>query len=103
MQASVFNSQKDGIGFVGYYPTDNEIVVSFSGTNPFDINQWIDDLDFIKKPYPYCTGCEVHEGFYKTYLSVSETVRNLTRSYLSAHPTASVTCTGHSLGGGMTN
>jgi hypothetical protein len=101
MQATVFNSYKDGVGYVGYYPPDNEIVVAFSGTNPFDIQQWIDDLDFIKKAYPYCSGCEVHEGFYKTYLTIADTVRNLTKSYLSAHPTASVTCTGHSLGAGV--
>jgi len=101
MQATVFNSYKDGVGYVGYYPPDNEIVVAFSGTNPFDIQQWIDDLDFIKKAYPYCSGCEVHEGFYKTYLTIADTVRNLTKSYLSAHPTASVTCTGHSLGAAL--
>lgn len=99
--ATVFNSNKDGIGYVGYESDDNEIIIAYSGTNPFDIQQWIDDLDFFKTSYPYCSGCNVHEGFYKTYLSVQSTVRNLTKSYLSSHPTATITVTGHSLGAAL--
>lgn len=89
------------MGYVGYEADDNEIIVAFSGTNPFNIQQWIDDLDFFKTSYPYCSGCNVHEGFYKTYLSVKDQVRNLTKSYLSSHPSATITVTGHSLGAAL--
>jgi predicted lipase len=101
--ATVFNSNKDGIGYVSYESDDNEIIVAFSGTNPFDVQQWIDDLDFFKTSYPYCSssGCQVHEGFYKTYLSVKDQVRNLTKSYLNSHPSATITVTGHSLGAAL--
>jgi hypothetical protein len=99
--ASVFNSIRDGIGFVGYESDENEIIVAFSGTNPFDIAQWIDDLAFVKTTYPSCSGCHVHQGFYKTYLSVRAQVRNLTKAHLSAHPSASITVTGHSLGAAL--
>jgi hypothetical protein len=99
--ATVFNSIRDGVGFVGYEADDNEIIVAFSGTNPFDVAQWIDDLAFFKTPYPYCSGCYVHQGFYKTYLSVQDQVRNLTKAYLSSHPSATVTITGHSLGAAL--
>ena len=101
MEATTFTSKKDTNGYVGYYPTDNEIVIAFSGTNPFDIQEWIDDLDFIKTEYPYCTGCYVHEGFYKTFLAAKDEIINLTNSYMAKYPTATVTCTGHSLGAGM--
>mmetsp|Transcript_1338 Transcript_1338/g.2168 ORF Transcript_1338/g.2168 Transcript_1338/m.2168 type:complete len:287 (+) Transcript_1338:84-944(+) len=101
VDATVFSSSRDGVGYVGYYPDDNEIIIAFSGTNPFDIQEWIDDLDFLKMDYPYCDGCNVHEGFYKTYLSVSDQVWNLTSAYLSEHPSATVTCTGHSLGAAL--
>jgi predicted lipase len=103
MEATTFTSNKDTNGYVGYYPTDNEIVVAFSGTNPFDIQEWIDDLDFFKTTYPYCSGCNVHEGFYKTFLAAKDNIFNLTNSYLAQHPTASVTCTGHSLGAGISH
>jgi predicted lipase len=99
--ATTFTSDRECNGYVGYYPTDNEIVVSFSGTDPFNIQMWIDDLDFIKTDYPLCDGCQVHEGFYKTYLSSVDQIRNLTASYLTQYPTASITCTGHSLGAAL--
>jgi predicted lipase len=103
MVATTFTSEKECNGFVGYYPTDNEIVVSFSGTDPLNIRMWIDDLDFFKTDYPLCSdlGCQVHEGFYKTYLSAVDQIRNLTNSYLTQYPTASLTCTGHSLGAAL--
>jgi hypothetical protein len=88
----------DANGFVGYDADANEIIVSFSGTDPLSIANWIDDLDFFKTPYPYCSGCEVHEGFYRAYESCLDQLRNLTSSYRSAHPTATITVTGHSLG-----
>lgn len=101
--AKTFTSEKECNGYVGYYPEDNEIIVAFSGTDPFNLRMWIDDLDFFKTDYPYCTdiGCQVHEGFYKTYLSAVDQIRNLTESYLAQYPTASISCTGHSLGAAL--
>lgn len=101
MDARVFTSDRECNGFVGYYPTDNQIVIGFSGTDPFNIQMWIDDLDFKKTNYPLCQGCQVHEGFYKTYLSAVDRIRNLTESYVSQHPGASIACTGHSLGAAL--
>jgi ribosomal protein L37AE/L43A len=96
-------NRTDANGFVAYDSDANEIVVSFSGTDPFSIQNWIDDLDFIKTSYPYCssTKCQVHEGFYKAYLSVDSQVKSLVNNYASSHPTASLAITGHSLGAAM--
>lgn len=77
----------------------NEIIVSFSGTNPLSIRNWIDDLDAFQTSYPLCSsGCKVHKGFYNTYLSVQEQVLTLLKKYVSANPTAKISVTGHSLG-----
>jgi hypothetical protein len=54
--------------YVGYYPEDNAIVIAWKGT--ITIRNWLEDFDFIKIKYPFCEGCEVHEGFWKTYNSM---------------------------------
>lgn len=102
MTATSFHSSLyDGNGFVGYDGDANEVIVSFSGTNPLSIRDWIDDLDFIKTSYPYCEGCNVHQGFYNTYLSLNTDVKNLVTSYQSQHPSATLAITGHSLGAAL--
>jgi hypothetical protein len=32
------------------------------------------DIDTIKTGYPYCAGCEVHKGFYESWLAVQPAV-----------------------------
>ena len=95
---SVHGKSNDANGFVGYDADANEVIVSFSGTNPLSIQNWIDDLDFFQTPYPYCDGCQVHRGFYNTYLSVDSQVKDLVKNFTSQHPTATLAITGHSLG-----
>jgi len=89
-------------GFVVYEPTADEIIVSFSGTDPINIRNWIDDLDFKKTDYPGCDGCKVHEGFLRNYNSVKDQVQSQVKDFKSAHPSASITITGHSLGAAVT-
>lgn len=101
-QATSFHGNlSDANGFVAYDPDANEIVVSFSGTDPLSIKNWIDDLDFFQTPYPYCSGCQVHRGFYNTYMSVDSQVKSKVNSFLTSYPTASIAITGHSLGAAM--
>lgn len=102
MTAKSFKSAKnDGNGFVGYDGDANEIIVSFSGTDPLSIRDWMDDLNFFKTAYPYCSGCEVHEGFYNTYLSVQDVVKGYVSSFQAQYPSATLSITGHSLGAAM--
>ncbi|KAJ1432627.1 Alpha/Beta hydrolase protein [Ochromonadaceae sp. CCMP2298] len=102
MTATSFKSEKfDGNGFVGYDATADEVVVSFSGTDPLSIRNWLDDLVFVKEDYPYCDSCQVHSGFYATYQSLDPTVKSLVTQYLSKHPSASLSVTGHSLGAAL--
>lgn len=71
------------------------------GTDPLSIQNWIDDLNFFQTDFPYCAGCRVHEGFYKSFLSVIDQIRPLLSTYISSYPTASLTITGHSLGAAL--
>jgi predicted lipase len=100
--ATTFHGSKtDANGYVAYDPAKNEVIVAFSGTDPLSVANWIDDIDTKKTAYPYCSGCEVHDGFYRTFQSVSATVLNLTKSMLSSHSGAKLFVTGHSLGAAM--
>ncbi len=102
VKATTFHgSRTDANGFVAYDPNANEILIAFAGTDPLSIENWIDDLDFIKTAYPYCAGCEVHEGFYRSYSTVNDQVRSLVNSYQSQYPNATLSITGHSLGAAM--
>eukprot|EP01033_Poteriospumella_lacustris_P015827 gene15827-11329_t len=100
--AHVFHGNRsDANGFVAYDPKANEIIISFSGTDPLSIANWIDDIDTLKEAYPYCSGCQVHEGFYHAYRSVDSVVKSLLSSFLQSYPSASIAVTGHSLGAAM--
>ena len=100
--ARIFHGNRsDANGFVAYDPKANEIIVSFSGTDPLSIANWIDDIDTLKENYPYCSNCQVHEGFYHAYLSVDAAVKSLLNSFLASYPTATIAVTGHSLGAAM--
>lgn len=91
----------DANGFVGYDADAKEIVVSFSGTNPLSMQNWIDDIDTVKEDYPYCSGCEVHQGFYRAYKSVDSQVKSLVNNLLKSYPNTTIAITGHSLGAAM--
>lgn len=42
--------------------------MSFRGSH--NILNWIDNLDFKKKDYPACEGCQVHAGFKKAWEAI---------------------------------
>jgi len=98
----VYDILTNANGFVGYDGDSETIIVSFSGTDPLSIRNWIDDIDTIKVAYGYKScGCEVHQGFYNTYLSVQSQVLELVYSNRLEHPNARINVTGHSLGGAL--
>ncbi|KAL3917023.1 MAG: hypothetical protein SGPRY_006574 [Prymnesium sp.] len=97
--ASPINSSSYGMqAYVGYGSGD--IVISFRGSN--NLRNWIENLQFAKRSaYPGCKGCEVHDGFFKSWLSVRDgVIKEVTRLY-RLHPNARVFLTGHSLGAAL--
>eukprot|EP00753_Platysulcus_tardus_P005574 PLAT13490.1.p1 GENE.PLAT13490.1~~PLAT13490.1.p1 ORF type:complete len:288 (-),score=78.17 PLAT13490.1:295-1128(-) len=86
--------------FIGY---DNEkALVSFRGTEPNSLKDWIDDLKFAKtKPYPNFPQASVHEGFFNAYMALRDQVLNALNEIMGQMGEMPVAVTGHSLGAAM--
>jgi hypothetical protein len=58
------NKTGNDAGFGAYHPQHNTILLVFRGTVPWLIKNLIQDIDFIKRDYPFCgNGCQVHRYF----------------------------------------
>ena len=66
----IINKEKGTYGFVGYNDNDNQIIVSFRGTDPKNIENWKTDIKIWKTDYPGVPNARVHTGFYNAYLAV---------------------------------
>lgn len=73
-------------------------IVSFRGTEPDSIEDWVSDLKAWKEDFH---GGEAHGGFVDAYDSVADQVRDIAAR--SIDESKSVLITGHSLGGGIAN
>lgn len=62
----------DVVGFTGY--SDKGIFVVFRGSDNLD--NWISNIEVAQVNYPQCSGCQVHDGFYKAWLAVSDQVKS---------------------------
>jgi len=89
-------SNKGCRAFVGYEKKDNAIYVSFMGSQ--NIQDWIDNLDFIKIKYPSCSGCEVHTGFWKAYKNLAPGIQTTVKNLRQKYNGATLRIFGHSLG-----
>ncbi|KAA0170639.1 hypothetical protein FNF27_06527 [Cafeteria roenbergensis] len=95
----VQNSSMDLQAYVGQL-SDGRAIVSFRGTQPSKLADWIDDL---KSAFhtdwqgPGCPGCRMADGFYRSYLALAPAVKVA----LNGIGAGTVVITGHSLGAGM--
>lgn len=62
----------DVFGFAAYNSPDNEVVVSFRGTNGMDVKNWLTNLNSQLVQYENVTGALVHVGWYRAYLTFRE-------------------------------
>ena len=78
-----------------------DIVISFRGTEPKSLKDWVDDFKFAKKsPYSACSGCELHEGFYDAYMALKSQIVSGLKD-LGVTSSTPLHITGHSLGAAM--
>ena len=101
--SSLTNTKYSFNGFVAYDSAVHTIVLSVAGTDPLKIKDWIDDLDFFKTDYDLCEDfgtepCQVHEGFYESYKTARQQIRETVEKYRNEHGGARLVMTGHSLG-----
>ena len=89
------------MAFAGYIPSAKTVIVSFSGTDPLNVVNWITDLNFIKRDFPLCQNCEVHRGFAAAFDDVKTPLRAYVHTLLGRYPGSVVAVTGHSLGAAL--
>lgn len=75
------------------------IYVVFRGST--STRDWINNINTILKPYPNCSNCEVHAGFYRAEESVKQAMIVEVQALLHKNPQYKVIVTGHSLGGAL--
>lgn len=81
--------------FTGYSPTLG-IILAFRGSD--DIDNWITDIDAIFTTYSRCSGCQVHAGFWSSWLALKNTSISQITALLQAYGPSPLYVTGHSLG-----
>jgi len=84
------------------YIVDNNkdtIIISFQGTDSSNIIAWINNLNANLKKVDWCSGCQVHSGFFDLYNLLFNLVKTSLQTRLARLPGARVFAVGHSLGG----
>jgi hypothetical protein len=61
----VFDYNNGVFGYVAYNSLENQVVVSFRGSD--NIVNWISNIDFLQTTYKNVTDAKVHRGFYGSY------------------------------------
>eukprot|EP00602_Paraphysomonas_sp_CaronLab_P007912 CAMPEP_0185035640 /NCGR_PEP_ID=MMETSP1103-20130426/27388_1 /TAXON_ID=36769 /ORGANISM="Paraphysomonas bandaiensis, Strain Caron Lab Isolate" /LENGTH=238 /DNA_ID=CAMNT_0027572823 /DNA_START=198 /DNA_END=914 /DNA_ORIENTATION=+ len=96
---TIDDPEHDTHGYVGYYPTQGAIFVSFRGTeSPANA---LDDLDVLLVDYPYCMNCSVHEGWYNAEQRIIGPLVDYLKQLRDTYPDYEVILTGHSLGAAL--
>lgn len=91
----------DTQAYVGFSNERQEIVVSFQGTDPLSIKDWLDDIDIIKADLDFLdvANAKVHSGFLACYFGHRDVVVPSIQALQRQYPNYTVWVTGHSLGG----
>ncbi len=82
-------------GFIGIKEDLSQIVLSFQGKR---IPEKMTFFKFVKVPFLAVEHGEIHDGFYRAFLSVRELVVEKIRDLLKLNETANIFVTGHGLG-----
>ncbi|KDQ19509.1 hypothetical protein BOTBODRAFT_440996 [Botryobasidium botryosum FD-172 SS1] len=92
--------------FVGYWPSDDTVVVAHQGTDPTQLLSVLTDIDFIPVPldsrlFPGLGGARVHNGFAGTQGITADSILSTVKKIMSERNVKKVTVVGHSLGGAL--
>ena len=89
------------MAYAGYSQSLNKIIVVFRGTT--QILNWVQDFTYKQVLYNRCSRCQVHEGFYLSYMSIAQELYKAIERIQFYHPGAKLLVTGPSLGGVLAN
>ncbi|KAF9241189.1 Alpha/Beta hydrolase protein [Melanogaster broomeanus] len=93
--------------YVGYWPSENSVVVAHQGTDPTQLLSDLTDVDIAMENldptlFPGVdNSVEVHSGFANEHAQTATIILNEVKSLISQYGAASVTLVGHSLGGAL--
>jgi hypothetical protein len=87
------------VAYMGFNEQLQKIMIIFRGT--VDIKNWVEDLSYYQTPYASCKNCQIHEGFYLSYLSISDNVYSQIDKFIAKNPKVEVVVLGSSLGAAL--
>ncbi|KAF8637954.1 hypothetical protein AX16_010587 [Volvariella volvacea WC 439] len=96
------------IFFVGYWPTQNAIVIAHEGTDPLKLQSDLTDINIFKgnldsRLFPgVSSNVEIHEGFRNEHEKTAPQILAEVRRLMNSKNTKNVVVVGHSLGGALT-
>ncbi|PWY92235.1 triacylglycerol lipase precursor [Aspergillus heteromorphus CBS 117.55] len=94
------NDYGDTAGFFAVDRTNERLVVAFRGSRTLE--NWIADLTFVFEDIDdICSGCKAHEGFWKSWETVADTLTSEIETAMTTYPGYTLYFTGHSLGGAL--
>lgn len=93
---AIKDEKHDTNGYIGYTESQHTIYVAFRGTE--SIQNFITDASVEHVPYPLCSECKVHKGFFEAEQHVIGDIITEVKSLKQQFPSYSVLVTGHSLG-----
>jgi predicted lipase len=83
-------------GFVAIDSTNGKIVISIRGSR--SVRNWLGNVDFVAIPTDICDGCNVHQGFWRSWLEARAGILTAVEAAVAANPSYGIVATGHSLG-----
>ncbi|RDB25189.1 Lipase [Hypsizygus marmoreus] len=95
------------IYFVGYWPTQNTVIVAHEGTDPTQFLSLLTDANILMDPldtklFPgVSSSVQVHDGFRNAHALTATKILAEVKRLMTAKNTQSVTVVGHSLGGAL--
>ncbi|KAH9849002.1 alpha/beta-hydrolase [Lenzites betulinus] len=93
--------------FVGYWPSQNAVVVAHQGTDPTQFESDLTDINIIlttldKTLFPGVpSGVQVHEGFASEHAKTAAPILTMVQSLIKSAGATNVFTVGHSLGGAI--
>ncbi|KIK93724.1 hypothetical protein PAXRUDRAFT_33881 [Paxillus rubicundulus Ve08.2h10] len=93
--------------YVGYWPSENSVVVAHQGTDPAQLLSDLTDADILMENldptlFPGVDDTvQVHSGFSNEHAQSASIILNEVRNLISEYGATSVTSVGHSLGGAL--
>jgi predicted lipase len=86
-------------GYVAVDSTNQKIVVSFRGSK--SARNWLNNLDVSVMATDICSGCTVHQGFWRSWLEARPGILAAVKAAAEQSPSYGIVATGHSLGGAL--